>query len=101
MPTDNNAKLLREGADGWTLDVLPPAVTEPGLGTVEFAGWVPGGAHVLLAREARVDGRLRRGFELLALGTLQPEKSASSPQLLSAFSRWQDAHWRRQTLLLR
>lgn len=93
--------LLRAGESGWTVDVLPPAAAEPGLGTVEFAGWVPGAARLLVAREARVEGRLRRSFELLSLDTLQAEKTASSPQSLSAFARWQDARWRQQTLMLR
>ncbi len=93
--------LLRAGATGWTVDALPPAAVEPGLGTLEFAGWVPGGTRLLVAREARVEGRLRRSFELLALDSLQPEKQAGSPQALSAFARWQDAQWRRQTLITR
>lgn len=93
--------LFRATATGWTVDVLPPAAAEPGLGYVEFAGWVPGGAQLLVAREVRSEGRLRRSVELLALDSLLPQKQAASPQGLAAFQRWQDAAWRRQTLYLR
>ena len=88
----------------WHVDVLPPAASlaSPGqaLGYVEFAGWVPGQARMLLARETRVDGRTRRSFDVLRLDTLQVEKTASSPDQLSAF-RWQDAAWKRQTVAVR
>ncbi|MCK6420078.1 MAG: hypothetical protein L6Q73_04135 [Aquabacterium sp.] len=88
----------------WHVDVLPPAASlaSPGqaLGYVEFAGWVPGQSRMLLARETRVDGRTRRSFDVLRLDTLQVEKTASSPDQLSAF-RWQDAAWKRQTVAVR
>lgn len=102
----------RQGA-AWVVDVLPPAAqlsaplaaplsaNGPELGYVEFAGWVPGQDRLLLARETRVDGRLRRSFEVTRLDTLLPEKSASTPGLLVAFGRWQDAGWKRQTVSVR
>ena len=93
--------VLRARAEGWTVDVLPPAASEPGLGYLEFAGWVPGGQKLLVAREARIDGRLRRSFEVLSLQTLNTEKQASAPQLLSIFGQWQDARWKQQTVSLR
>ncbi len=62
---------------------------------------MPGGAQLLVAREVRSEGRLRRSVELLALDSLLPQKQAASPQGLAAFQRWQDAAWRRQTLYLR
>jgi hypothetical protein len=92
----------RQQPGGWTLDVLPPAGSGPGLGYAEFAGWVPGNARKLLvAREARVEGRSIRRFEVLNLDTLATERYAGTPQMLAAFGRWADAQWRRSTVSLR
>ena len=103
QPLDGWTELwvLRARAEGWTVDVLPPAASEPGLGYLEFAGWVPGGQKLLVAREARIDGRLRHSFEVLSLETLNTEKQASTPQLLHLFGQWQDARWKQQTVSLR
>ncbi len=78
----------------WRLDVLPPAAAQPGLGVLEFAGWVPGGTQMLVAREVRAEGRYRRSFEVLTLATLTPERQSPEPALLGAFQRWADAGWR-------
>ena len=91
--------VFRAGTAGWTVDVLPPAAADPELGYVEFAGWAPG--KLLLAREFRVQGRQRRNFEVLALDTLAVDKQASTPQILAAFAKWQDADWKRGTVVLR
>lgn len=93
--------LFRRQGDAWTVDVLPPAASGPALGYVEFAGWVPGGERLLLARESQVDGRTRRSFEVFKLDALQAEKSAGAPDQLALFNRWQDAAWKRQTVALR
>ena len=96
--------VFRLGAQGWTVDVLPPASSTangPDLGYSEFAGWVPGGQQMLVARESRVDGRFKRSFEIVKLDDLGIDKQASLPQYLKLFSRWQDPAWKRQTLSLR
>ena len=90
----------RQGND-WSVAVLPPAASNPELGYVEFAGWVPGGDKLLLAREARVDGRFRRSFEVASLATLNTEKQASAPTALALFAKWQDPAWKRSTVMLR
>jgi len=82
-----------KGPEGWRVEVLPPAAASPGLGVAEFAGWVPGGQQMLVARESRAEGRYRRTFEVISLTTLQAERQASEPTALGAFQRWADAGW--------
>ena len=85
----------------WTIRVLPPATTLPEIGYAEFAGWVPGGAQMLVAREALGEGRYKRNFELMRLDTLATVRQAGDPAILGAFRRWQDPSWKRQTLSVR
>jgi len=86
----------------WRIDVLPPAASAPGLGYIEFAGWVPGAQpRLLIARESRIEGRFHRRFEVLALDSLDPVKQASTPNLLVAFGQHSDAQWRKRTVALR
>jgi len=92
--------VFRKNAGQWTVQVLPPASDGPELGYVEFAGWVRGAPQMLLARETRIAGRLRRNFEVARLDTLTAEKQAGDPGMLAAF-RWQDSAWKRQTVILR
>jgi hypothetical protein len=93
--------LLRKQAGGWTLSVLPPAPTLPGIGYAELAGWVPGGRQVLVAREARGEGAYQRRYEVLDLATLAPQRQASDPSVLGAFQRWQMPQWKQQSVSLR
>lgn len=93
--------LFREAASGWTIDVLPPAAADPQLGYVEFAGWVPGTNKVLTAREARVDGRFKRSFEVVNMDTLGVEVWADRPDAVKLFAKWQDAGWKRRTVSVR
>jgi len=93
--------VLRKTAGGWVADVLPPAATAPETGVAEWAGWVPGGQRMLVAREARGQGRYRRSFEVVQLDGLAVERVAGDVAALPLFQRWQDAAWKRQTLSLR
>ncbi len=92
--------LFHQTAGGWQVDVLPPAASEPDLGYVEFAGWVPGADRVLVVRDVRLPTGFRRRFEVLNLDTLAVEHYAPSPELLAAF-RWQDPEWKRTTVATR
>ncbi|WP_067069561.1 hypothetical protein [Roseateles chitosanitabidus] len=93
--------LLRRGAKGWTLSVLPPAPAQPGLGYAEFAGFVPGGKEMLVARESRAEGRYRKAYELIDLDTLETRRQAAEAAMLGAFQRWQAPEWKGATLSLR
>lgn len=93
--------IFHRRAGGWTVRVLPPAATQPEVGYAEFAGWVPGGSQVLVAREAAGEGRHRRNFELVRLDTLATVRQAPDPSMLGAFRRWQDPAWTRETVSVR
>ena len=93
--------VFRQQGGQWRVDVLPPAGVQPGLGYSEFAGWVPGGQQVLVAREARGDGRYKRSYEVVALDTLLTQKQASDPNALGQFQRWPDPWWKRMSVSLR
>jgi hypothetical protein len=93
--------VFQNSAQGWRVDVLPPASSDPEVGYAEFAGWVPGANKMLVTREAKVEGRIKTRFELINIETLQVENGADKPDSLSVFYRWQDAVWKRQTVALR
>ncbi|OGA77408.1 MAG: hypothetical protein A3G81_09865 [Betaproteobacteria bacterium RIFCSPLOWO2_12_FULL_65_14] len=93
--------IFHKAKAGWTIRVLPPASTTPNVGYAEFAGWVPGGRQMLVAREAIGGGKQTRTFELLRLDTLARVSHAAEPGTLAAFRRWQDPSWKGQTLGLR
>jgi hypothetical protein len=93
--------VFRKSGEQWTIEILPPASSSPELGYVEFAGWVPGGQQMLMARETRIAGRTKRSFEVARMDTLTAEKQASDPSLLVAFGKWHDPSWKRQTVSLR
>jgi hypothetical protein len=93
--------VLRKAEGGWVADVLPPAAATPETGVAEWAGWVPGGKQMLVAREARGQGRYRKSFEVVRLDGLTTERVTGDITALPLFQRWQDPAWKRQTLSLR
>lgn len=90
--------VFRKTAGQWTVNVLPPASSNPELGYVEFAGWAQGAPLILLARETKITGRQKRSFEVALTDTLTIQKQASDASLLIAFAKWQDAEWKRGTV---
>lgn len=101
MDTWRELWVFRRTGEEWTLDVVPPAAANPGLAYVEFAGWVPGSAQMLTARESREGARYAQSFELRRLSTLEVDKRADKPGSLSAFYRWQSPLWKSRTVILR
>jgi hypothetical protein len=93
--------VFRKAGGQWSVRSLPPAEMSPAVGYAEFAGWVPGGKQVLVAREAAGEGKYRRNYELVRIDTLATVGQAVDPSLLPVFSRWQDAEWKRMTVSLR
>jgi hypothetical protein len=93
--------IFRKVGDEWEIKVLPPAASEPSIGYAEFAGWVPGGKNMLVAREAHSGGRWKRSFEVIQLDSMATKQQADNPQNLSTFYRWQSPAWKRQTISLR
>jgi hypothetical protein len=90
--------MFRKSGAGWTVTSLPPAATNPGVGYAEFAGWVPGGKQVLVAREASGEGKYKRSYELMRVDTLATVGQATDPALLPVFQRWQDPQWKQASL---
>lgn len=103
VPTDGWRELwlLRKTAQGWRLTVLPPAAAQPGIGYAELAGFAPGGKEMLVAREARAEGRYRRSYEVVDLDSLETRRQAGDPSMLGAFQRWQAPDWKAASLSLR
>jgi len=98
--------LFRKGADGWAVDVIPPSANgslsiDGNVGYVDFAGWIPGKAEMLTAREVRVDGRYQHRFEVMSMDSLKVEHWSDRPESLTPFYRWQNAGWKQLTLMLR
>ncbi|MBI3230201.1 MAG: hypothetical protein HYZ45_08525 [Burkholderiales bacterium] len=93
--------LMHQTSNGWVVDVLPPAASEPDVGYAEFAGWVPATNKLLVAREARVEGRFKRSFEVLNMDSLAVEVWADRPGAVNLFAKWQTPQWKRSTLSLR
>jgi hypothetical protein len=93
--------VIEKGQGGWSSDVVVPAADGPDVGYVEPAGWSPDGRQLLVVREARVDGQMRKTFEVLDAATLSVKKRATSAAALAAFHRWSDPDWRAQTVALR
>jgi hypothetical protein len=94
--------VFRKRGSAWEIEVLPPANVDPRLGYAEFAGWVPGGRQMLIAREARAgNGKWSHSFEIVSLDSMTSTRQSSDAAQLGSFRRWQDPQWKRMTVALR
>lgn len=93
--------MFRKSKEGWTIDVLPPALDTVSLGYIEHAGWIPNSTSFLAARETRSDGLTKTSFEQISMTTLETQKRADKPGNLNNFYRWQDPLWKGQTVSVR
>ena len=91
----------RQANGAWVVQVLPPSSVDPELGYAEFAGWVPGGRQMLVAREARSAKGWKHNFEVLRIETLAIDRQTSEPSTLGPFQRWQDPRWKGETVSVR
>jgi len=108
LPSWTELVVLRRGHEPET---LAPAAIDPEVGYVELAGFSPDGAHLLVAREARMTGPLgqpntlapwiSRSFQILRANDFTVEKQASRLDNFVSFRRWQSPAWRRATLAVR
>ncbi|HEX6835253.1 MAG TPA: hypothetical protein VF334_01710 [Polyangia bacterium] len=108
LPSWTELVVVRRGHEPQT---LAPAAIDPEVGYVELAGFSPDGAHLLVAREARMTGPLgapntlapwiARTFQILRAADSTVEKQASRLDNFVSFRRWQSPDWRRTTLALR
>lgn len=62
---------------------------------------MPGGKQILIAREARGEGKYKRSFEVIKLDGLTTERQAGDAASLGTFQRWQDARWLQASVSVR
>jgi hypothetical protein len=91
----------KSATTAWVRSVLVPAATEPGVGSVECAGFTPKGKSMLVVRQAMVNGKLQRTFQELSLDSLRVLAQSDHVEGVRAFARWASPTWRAQTTALR
>jgi hypothetical protein len=101
LPAWRELWVFRQGANGWTVHVLPPDSDTSAPGYIEAAGWEPNCRRLLVVRESHLNARLHRRFEVLRLDTLSTVQQATSPESLGSFMRWEDPVWQSNTVALR
>jgi hypothetical protein len=90
--------VFRKQSGQWSIDVLVPAATMPDTGYAELAGWVQGGEYMLVAREARGEGKYLRSYDVMEISSLSVKRRASDPSLLAAFQKWQQPQWKQSSV---
>lgn len=94
--------LFYKKGNSWQINVLPPASATPNIGYAEFAGWVPGGKKMLVAKEARAENRyFRSNYSVINIDTLNVDRQHTNANDLGAFLRWQDPFWKAHSVSVR
>jgi hypothetical protein len=94
-------RVKQNGTQRWVRTVLVPAAVDPGIGSIECAGFTPHGKSVLLLREAMIAGKLQRRFQELSLSSLRVLAQSDRAGSLRAFNRYASPAWRERTTALR
>ena len=93
-------RILTRSAEGWRVDALVPAATEPHLGYVELAGFGPEGS-LLVVREAKIGDAVKREFQVIRADTLEVLASGRRAKNVRGFEARATAAWRAGTLASR
>lgn len=104
QPTPNWRELwvFYKKDNSWQINILPPTSANPELGYAEFAGWVPGGKQILVAQEARAEGKyVPPRYSIMNIDSLNVERQHYNSSELGAFKRWQDPVWKQQSVSIR
>ena len=101
-PSWSELWIFYKKGNSWQINILPPASANPELGYAEFAGWVPGGKQILVAQEARAEGKyFPQRYSIVNIDSLSIERQHHNASELGAFKRWQDPVWKQQSVSIR
>jgi hypothetical protein len=56
---------------------------------------------MLVAREARAEGKYKHNYEVVSIDSMTAQRQASDPSILGAFQRWQDPMWKQLSFSVR
>lgn len=89
-----------QSAGDFAVDMVVPAATTPGAGYVEAAGFSHDGRKLAVVRDAIVEGRRKRSFEVLATSDLTTEIRSPTLDRFATFRKLAAPDWQVATLAL-